>query len=157
MEMLFGDLASLVENEAELRARWSNPETRDSFMTLLEEKGYDSQKLDDMKRLVDAPESDVFDVLAYVRFSLEPKTRHERADLARAEGLESHQEEMREFLETVLQAYERDGSHELSISKLASFLQVRFGSVGEGKTVLGGDLSAIRRAFVGVQRHLYRK
>lgn len=157
MELLFGDLASLVENEDELRERWSNPETRDSFITLLEEKGYDSVKLDEMKRLVDAPDSDVFDVLAYVRFSLEPKTRHERADQARSDGLATHHNEMREFLETVLQAYERDGSHELSISKLASFLQVRFGSVGEGKSALGGDLSAIRKAFVGVQKHLYRE
>ena len=156
MEMLFGDLASLVENEDELRERWSNPETRASFITLLEEKGYDSEKLDDMKRLVDAPDSDVFDVLAYVRFSLEPKTRNERADQARSEGLGSHHDEMREFLETVLQAYERDGSYELSINKLASFLQVRFGSVGDGKKALGGDLGVIRKAFVGLQRHIYR-
>ncbi|MFP3467890.1 type I restriction-modification enzyme R subunit C-terminal domain-containing protein, partial [Leifsonia sp. SIMBA_070] len=89
-------------------------ETRDHFMTALEEKGYDRDKLDDMKRLVDAPDSDVFDVLAYVRFSLEPKTRHERAETARGDGLAEHGAEMREFLETVLHAYERDGSRELS-------------------------------------------
>jgi type I restriction enzyme, R subunit len=157
MEMLFGDLASLVENEDDLRRKWSDPETRDHVMTALEEKGYDRDKLDEMKRLVDAPDSDVFDVLAYVRFSLAPKTRHERAETARTDGLGEHAAEMREFLETVLQAYERDGSRELSIGKLGDFLKVKFGTVGEGKAALGGDLSAIRQAFVGVQRHLYRE
>ena len=156
MEMLFGDLSGLVENEDDLRAKWSDPETRDHFMTALEEKGYDRDKLDDMKRLVDAPDSDVFDVLAYVRFSLAPKTRHERAETARVDGLAEYAAEMREFLETVLHAYERDGSRELSINKISDFLKVRFGTVGEGKAALGGDLGAIRQAFVGVQRHLYR-
>jgi type I restriction enzyme, R subunit len=156
MEMLFGDLAALVEDEDDLRRKWSNPETRDHFMTALEEKGYDREKLDEMKRLVDAPDSDVFDVLAYVRFSLDPKTRHERAETARADGLEEHAAEMRDFLDTVLHAYERDGSQELSISKISDFLKVRFGTVGEGKAALGGDLGAIKSAYIDMQRHLYR-
>lgn len=157
MELLFGDLASLVENEDDLRRKWSNPETREHVMTALEEKGYDREKLDEMKRLVDAPNSDIFDVLAYVRFSLEPKTRHDRAEVARADGLGEHAEDMRDFLETVLSAYERDGSQELSISKISDFLKVKFGTIGEGKAALGGDLGAIRQAFVGMQRHLYRE
>ena len=157
MEMLFGDLASLVANEDELREKWSNPETRERVMTVLEEKGYDQEKLDEMKRLVDAPDSDIFDVLAYVRFSLEPKTRHDRAEAARASGLETFGAEMRDFLEGVLSAYEKDGSRELGINKLGPFLQVKYGSVPEGKAALGGDLSAIRDAFVDVQRHLYRE
>lgn len=155
MEMLFGDLASLVDDEDDLRHKWSNPETREHVVTALEERGYDREKLDEMKRLVDAPDSDVFDVLAYVRFSLEPKTRHERAEGARTDGLAQHSDEMREFLDTVLNAYERDGSQELSIGKISDFLKVRFGTVGEGKAALGGDLGAIRQAFVDVQRHLY--
>jgi type I restriction enzyme, R subunit len=40
-----------------------------------------------MRRLIDAKDSDIFDVLAYVRFSLPPKTLHERADGAHASGL----------------------------------------------------------------------
>jgi type I restriction enzyme R subunit len=157
MEMLFGDLEGLVTDEDDLRRKWSDPETREHVMTGLEERGYDRDKLDEMKRLVDAPDSDVFDVLAYVRFSLDPKSRHDRAEVARSSGLNGHDAQMREFLELVLAAYERDGSRELSISKLGTFLQVRYGSVPEGKAALGGDLGVIRRAFVDVQRYLYRE
>jgi len=156
VELLFGDLSSLIEDEDKLRDTWSNPETRDHFLTVLEEKGYDRDKFEDLKRLIDAADSDVFDVLAYVRFSLEPKTRHQRADTARSGSLAEQSAEMRDFLEAVLGAYEREGSQELSIAKLPTFLKVKYGTVGEGKTALGGDLAAIRAAYVGMQRHLYR-
>lgn len=32
--------------------------------------GYDEEKLDELRRLIDAPQSDIFDVLAYIRFYL---------------------------------------------------------------------------------------
>jgi len=156
MKMLFGDLSSLVEDEDGLREKWSDPEARDHFIAVLEEKGYDRDKLEDMRRLIDAPDSDIFDVLAYVRFSLDPKTRFERAQIAREDGMAAHQAEMRDFLESVLSAYEREGSRELSFNKLGTFLQVKYGTIGEGKAALGGDLASIREAFIGVQQVLYR-
>ena len=156
MEFLFGDLAEMVRDEDELRHKWSDPEAREHFMTALDEKGYDRDKLDDMRRLIDAPDSDIFDVLAYVRFSLEPRTRHDRAEAARTGGLDAHDVAMREFLDTVLNAYEREGSTELSIGRLGSFLQVRYGSIAEAKAALGQDIGAIRSAFIGIQHALYR-
>ena len=156
LEMLFGDLAGLVADEDQLRDTWGDPEAREHFITVLEEKGYDRDKLEEMRRLIDAPDSDIFDVLAYVRFSLDPKTRHERAEAARADGLTAHQAEMQGFLGDVLAAYEREGSRELSINKLGTFLEMKYGTIGEGKATLGGDLGLIRDAFIGVQRVLYR-
>ena len=157
MERLFGDLEGLVADEDDLRAKWSDPDTRDHFFQALEERGYDREKLDEMKRLIDAPDSDIFDVLAYVRFSLDPKTRHERAEAARGDGLSSVDAEMKAFLEGVLAAYEEEGSQELSISKLGTFLTLKYGTTSEGKAALGGDLGAIRSAFVDMQKHLYRE
>ena len=34
--------------------------------------GYDADRLAEMRRLIEAPDSDIFDVLAYVRFELVP-------------------------------------------------------------------------------------
>ncbi|MFT4582302.1 MAG: hypothetical protein ACI8XZ_002049 [Gammaproteobacteria bacterium] len=36
----------------------------------------DTDKLDDMRRLIDAQDNDLFDVLAYVRFTMPTKTRN---------------------------------------------------------------------------------
>jgi type I restriction enzyme R subunit len=155
MQRMFGDLSALIAGEDELREKWSDPDMRAHFLTVLEERGYDIGRLEDMRRLIDAKDSDIFDVLAYVRFSLAPKTRHQRADGARAGGLAGHEAEMRAFLGDVLSSYERGGVSELAYDKLGNFLQVRYGSTADAGRRLG-EMSTIRGAFKAVQRYLYR-
>ena len=154
MEQLFGDLSTLVTTEDELRKVWSDPDARVRFMGQLIELGYDSDKLEEMKRLIDAPNSDVFDVLAYVRFTLEPLERSERANLARKSGFSGREEEMRGFLDYILQSYEVHGIDELSPSKIGDFLKVRYGSTNDAKRALG-SVPEIRQAFFAIQRHLF--
>lgn len=101
MHRMFGDLEGLIAGEDELR-----------------ESG---------AIRIDAADSDIFDVLAYVRFDLDPKSRRDRADTARAEGLHGREEEMREVLSDVLVAYEREGFAELDYCKLSGFLKIRYG------------------------------
>ncbi len=67
MDQLFGDLGDLVKEEDELREIWSNPETRVQFFKVLSDKGYDADRLEDMKRLIDAPNSDVQDFTPHIR------------------------------------------------------------------------------------------
>ena len=154
MEQLFGDLSGLVADEDELRRTWSDPERRSAFMQRLTELGYDADRLDDMKRLIDAPNSDVFDVLAYVRFTLAPMARTERADQARGSGLAGYEPEMREFLDYVLRGYETHGTEELALGKIGDLLRIRYGGTNEAKQRLG-TVAEIRSAFVEIQRHLY--
>ena len=156
LERLFGDLSGMISDEDELRRQWSNPESRERFVSLLEQRGYDADKLSDMRRLIDAPNSDLFDVLAYIRFTTPPKTRTDRAEAARGDGLASADEKMRAFLLRVLQAYEALGETELATGKLGDFLTARYGSLADAKAALG-DVSAIRQAFVDMQRELYRQ
>jgi type I restriction enzyme R subunit len=105
--------------------------------------------------LIDAPNSDIFDVLAYVRFTLAPLARAERADAARSSGLDGYELEMRQFLNYVLQAYEAHGIEELSLGKIRDFLRIRYGGTNEAKAVLG-SVSEIRKAFIDIQGHLFR-
>lgn len=90
MEQLFGDLGTLVASEDELREVWSDPERREGFMERLVELGYDADRMDDLRRLIDAPNSDVFDVLAYIRLALLPLARAERVETARSVGLSGY-------------------------------------------------------------------
>ncbi len=107
-----------------------------------------------MRRLIDAPNSDIFDVLAYVRLTLAPLSRAERAGAARAKGLAGYQREMRGFLEYVLGAYELHGTDELASRKIADFLRIRYGGTNDAKRLLG-PMPAIREAFIAIQAHLY--
>ena len=154
MHQLFGDLGDLVKDEDHLRDIWSNPETRVQFLKMLADRGYDGSRLDDMKRLIDAPNSDVFDVLAYVKFTLAPLMRQQRAELARKDGLPNFEGEMRSFLEAVLTAYEIHGVDELALSKIGDFLKVKYGGTNGAKRVLG-EIPDIKKAFMDIQSHLY--
>ncbi len=155
MSQLFGDLGHLVASEDELRAVWSDPDRREAFQQKLTELGYDPDRLDDMRRLIDAPNSDIFDVLAYVRFTMAPLSRTQRAGAARAKGMDGYQREMRHFLDYVLGAYERHGTDELASRKIADFLRIRYGGTNDAKRLLG-PVPAIREAFIAIQAHLYQ-
>src|SRR3546814_20550100 len=61
LERLFGDLSGIVVDEDQLRAIWSDPDSREQFLGQLLDRGYDLDRLDDIRRLVDAPDSDLFD------------------------------------------------------------------------------------------------
>ncbi|MEP4194612.1 MAG: DEAD/DEAH box helicase family protein [Aliishimia sp.] len=154
MDQLFGDLGDLVQDEEHLRSIWSNPESRVQFVKVLADKGYDANRLEDMKRLIDAPNSDVFDVLAYIRFTLAPLERSQRAELARSMGLSGVEGEMRSFLESVLAAYETHGVDELALTKIGDFLKVKYGGTNGAKQKLGA-IPDIKRAFMDIQTHLY--
>ncbi len=155
MDQLFGDLSSLVADEDTLRSIWSDPAEREKFKQRLGELGYDSDRLDDMRRLIDAPNSDIFDVLAYVRFTLIPRERRERAEQARSTGLPGYETEMREFLDYVLRGYERNGTDDLAPGKIGDLLRIRYGGTNEAKQRLGG-VGHIRKAFFDIQEYLYR-
>ncbi|MCL1628157.1 hypothetical protein M3N55_05380, partial [Roseibaca sp. V10] len=133
-----------------------DPDSRETFLKQLSDRGYDTDRLNDIRRLVDAPDSDLFDVLGYVMFTNDPKTRHDRADAVKHSGLANLQEDMKALLIIILDAYERHGEHELASTKLGQFLTARYGSVGEAKNRLGG-LPEIKDAFHRMQAQLYSR
>ncbi len=150
MERLFGDLTGLITDEDHLRKVWSDPDSRETFLKQLSDRGYDADRLNDIRRLVDAPDSDLFDVL----FTTDPKTRHDRADAVKGESFAEIQDDLKELLISILDAYERNGEHELATTKLGQFLTARYGSVGEAKNRVGG-LPQIKTAFNQMQARLY--
>src|ERR1700680_537482 len=84
MEMLFGRLPEFFKDEAELRALWSDPDTRVKLLQGLAEKGFGREQMAEMQKIIDAENSDLFDVLAHVAYALPTLTREERATQAQA-------------------------------------------------------------------------
>ncbi|MCY4003876.1 MAG: DEAD/DEAH box helicase family protein [Rhodospirillales bacterium] len=154
LRRLFGDLAGMVGDEDQLRSIWTDPDNREKFLEQLDDQGYDRGRLDDVRQLVAAPDSDLFDVLAYVLYASPAKTRAERAGNVRLGGLDDVDGELRELLLAILQAYESHGESELAVPKLASLLVGRYGSVGEARTHLG-ELPRVQSAFRQIQARLY--
>ena len=154
LKRLFGDLEGPIADEDQFRAIWADPDNRERLLAQLDERGYDRSRLDDIRQLVDAPDSDLFDVLAHVLYANPPRTRGERADDVRQGGLDRADAELRELLHGILQPYETHGEGELASTKLQSFMIGRYGSVGEGRARLGA-LPAVQAAFRQMQAQLY--
>jgi len=156
MEMLFGKLPDFFKNEAELRALWSDPETRRKLLDGLADKGFGLEQLAEMQKLIQAEQSDLFDVLAYVAYALAPMAREERANLAKADIAGRIGEKEQAFLDFVLAHYVRQGVEELDLSNLGLLLRLKYrDSIADAMTDLGGPDKA-RASFIGFQRSLYR-
>ena len=78
------------------------PDNRAHFLAQLEDHGYDEDKLNDVRLLVDAQDSDLFDVLSYVLFRIDPATRQDRAGHLLESGLNELHDEMKSLLVSIL-------------------------------------------------------
>lgn len=156
METLFGKLPDFFKNEAELRAIWSDPDTRAKLLAGLAEKGFGHGQLAEMQKIIDAEKSDLFDVLAHVAYALQPLTRQERAQGAKVIITTHFSTKQQVFLDFVLSHYIEQGVEELDSEKLTPLLKLKYNdSIADAVDDLG-DPDQIRAAFCGFQKYLYQ-
>lgn len=109
-------------------------------------------ELAEAKTIIEAENSDIFDVLAYI--ALKPITREERATEYKETILQHYQDPQQEFLKFVLGSYVNDGVEILDTSKLADLLVLKYDNANDAVTRLG-SVPQIRETFVGFQQYLY--
>jgi type I restriction enzyme R subunit len=154
VEQLFGDLPRFFGNEDQLRQIWSNPSTREKLLADLYEAGYDDEKLDSMKDIIDAKESDVYDLLAFVAYAIETHTRKERVATARPSISSEFSYKQVEFIEFILDKYIEDGEQELAAKKMRSLVELKYNTISDAAAEFGSP-AAIRDTFIGFQKYLY--
>jgi type I restriction enzyme R subunit len=154
IERLFGELPALFKDEDELRRIWSLPDTRKALLHALAEKGYGPGELAEIKAMINAEKSDVFDVLAYIAFALAPITRAERVETRRAHILARYDAKLAAFVDFVLAQYVAQGEDELDRDKLGSLLALKYHTLADAADELGG-VEAIRNTFIGFQPQLF--
>lgn len=155
VEQFFGKLPELFRDEDELRRIWSDPDTRKALIDGLAERGFAGEQLAQIRRMIDAEASDLFDVLRYIAFTKAPLKRAERAEARRADILSRQDPRQAEFLDFVLSQYVAAGEEELDPGKLPGLLELKYGSPVDAVRQLG-TASDIRQTFRGFQRDLYR-
>ena len=154
MEMLFGNLPDFFQSEAELRNLWSTPDTRAKLLQGLSEKGFGHDQLAEMQKIIDAENSDLFDVLAHVAYALPTVTRTVRADHARVYINSNFNTRQQAFLDFVLSHYIAVGVEELDQQKLTPLLRLKYGAIQDAIADLGKP-EEINGVFSGFQKHLY--
>ena len=156
MEMLFGQLPEFFKDETELRAIWSAPDTRAKLLQGLADNGFGREQLAEMQRIIDADNSDLFDVLAHVAYAAPTMTREERSALARPVIGARFNEKQQAFLAFVLAHYVSEGVGELAQEKLTPLLRLKYrNSLADAVADLGKP-EEIGRVFSGFQKYLYQ-
>ena len=150
---LFGKLPEFFSSREELHALWSQPDTREGLLKKMEQAGYGKDVLKDIRKIIDAENCDLLDVLEYVAYETTPIERSRRAEQLKGymERLERHQ---REFAEFMKMAYIRAGVEELGWEKLPQLMELHYGSMKRGLEVLGSPQKA-QDLFRDFQRQLY--
>lgn len=105
---------------------------------------------------MDAEKSDLFDVLEYLAFNIDPITREYRVLQAKPLILKGLTLKQAEFLEFVLFKYIDSGVGELDQSKLPHLIELKYHTIADAAEVLGG-ITEIKNLFMGFQKHLYEQ
>ncbi|PYQ47461.1 MAG: hypothetical protein DMF78_23690 [Acidobacteria bacterium] len=141
MELLFGKLPEFFKDEA---------------LQGLAEKGFGSDQLAEMQKIIDAEKSDLFDVLAHVAYALPPLTREDRAARAKVDISANFNRKQEAFLGFVLLHYISVGVEELDQDKLTPLLRLKYhDSIADVVADLGRP-DDIGRVFAGFQKYLYQ-
>lgn len=156
MDNLFGAMPEFFKSEEELRKIWSYPITRKVFLEKIAAIGYGKDELEMLQKMIDAEQSDLFDVLNYVSFLKPTISRVERVEQARGKIFEGLGEKQKEFLDFILSKYEEKGVEELDEEKLPVLLNLKYHAIADAVSALG-EVDSIRSVFFDFQKILYTK
>ncbi|MCG2809151.1 MAG: DEAD/DEAH box helicase family protein, partial [Candidatus Portnoybacteria bacterium] len=137
MNNMFGAMPEFFGSEEELRKIWSNPTTRRAFLEKIAEMGYGKSELETLQKMIDAEQSDLFDVLTYISFLTQPISRTQRVEQAKDKIFENLDEKQKEFLDFVLLKYKEKGVEELGEEKLPILLNFKYHAIANAEQSLG--------------------
>ena len=150
---MFGAMPEFFASAEELREKWSSPKTREELLEKMADAGYGTDVLKQVRTLVDAEDSDLLDVLEFIAYNVEPMERKERVKKVDAyrNSLSAVEQE---FVNYIISLYIREGVEELGATKLPEIINMKYGSISDGVSALGG-IDVARNTFLNFQKHLY--
>jgi type I restriction enzyme R subunit len=131
-------------------------DTRARLLQGLADKGFGREQLAGLQKIIDAENSDLFDVLAHVACALPPLTREERAVRARIEIGAHFNTKQQVFLGFVLAQYVKVGVEELDREKLSPLLKLKYNNAIADAVADLGRPEEIGAIFSGFQKYLYQ-
>ncbi len=158
LQKLIGQLPELYKDEQQLRTLRANPETREKLLEKLASMGIDKEQLESLKKMFEADDSDIFDVLAHISFNTDIKKRTER--VAYVKGIRivyDHYENIKaqDFLNFILEQYAEHGILELQGNNLGNLISLyKKGTVPEMALAFGGE-KMLKKAYYQLQAGLF--
>jgi type I restriction enzyme R subunit len=107
-----------------------------------------------VQKLINAENSDLFDVLEYIAYANTPISRAERVSATENNIYAMLNAPQRDFIRFVLHKYVEGGVDELDDSKLSEMMKAKYHSLADAERKLG-DVGEVRKTFIDFQQHLY--
>ncbi|BCB59549.1 type I restriction endonuclease subunit R [Halomonas sp. A020] len=159
VERLIQQLPGLFTSVDELRDIWSDPDLREQLLVKLVQAGFDKEQLSILRRMFEADDCDMFDLLAFLAFEQPMATRKSRAEAVRANSVffdQYQQEKAKQFLHFVLNRYEQTGVTELARERLPALIELSgLGTTKDASMAFGGKPAQLLAAFKQLQHQLY--
>lgn len=153
--LLFGKLSTFFKSADDLRARWSNPRSREVLLNMLEESGFSQDKLETARKLMAYDKCDLFDVLENIAYGETPIERAERVRMLREGYLQTLNKEQQRLDEKILECYMNGGFTELSMSNITAHLNLLYGTLIDARRRLGMNNDQIQQQYIELQKNLY--
>lgn len=159
VERLIQQLPGLFTSVDELSDIWSDPDLREQLLAKLVQAGFDKEQLSTLRRMFEADDCDMFDLLAFLAFGQPMATRKSRAEAVRANITffdQYQQEKAKQFLHFVLNRYEQTGVTELARERLPALIELSgLGTTKDASMAFGGKPAQLLAAFKQLQHQLY--
>jgi type I restriction enzyme R subunit len=110
----------------------------------------------EMQKIIEAENSDLFDVLAHVAYAIPTVTREERALKAKVQISTHFNTKQQAFLDFVLSQYIKVGVGELDQDKLSPLLKLKYNNAIADAVADLGRPEEIGKVFSGFQKYLYQ-
>jgi len=147
-------LPEIFGSEDSLRKLWANPVTRNELLVKIEKEGCAKADLIKLQEMINAENSDLFDVLEYISYARKPISRADRVKSAESNIFALLNESQKDFISFVLRNYVQDGVDELDINKLSTVIKSKYGGIPEAEKALG-NVDQINKMFIDFQQYLY--
>jgi len=155
VKKLFGTLPQFLKGEDDLRKKWSQPETRQQLLDLLERSGFQEDKLEMMRNFLNLEKCDMLDVLSFLAYETTPIERKRRAEILQEDMKKTMDKRRQDFVNFIMQMYVVNGFKELGLDKLSTLVDMKYHSMTDAKAQLNMSPKEIRLFFLGMQEKLY--
>ncbi len=147
-------LPELFKSQDELKKLWSSPITRGVLLRKLEENGFGISQLKSLQSLVNAEDSDIYDVLRHIAYSNKPVARVDRVSNNEDLIYNDLSLSQKEFIEFIVSKYLEGGVEEIGEGRLSNLIELKYETIFDGEKVLGSSQN-IKDLFISFQKHLY--
>ena len=147
-------LPNILKSEEELRELWRSPITRSELLKKLKENGFTLSDLRSIQSLIEAEDSDIYDVLEYIAYAKKPISRTQRVEQSEDLMQDNLNPEHKEFIDFVLGKYVESGIEELDLDRLSELLIIKYKSIHDAQVQMG-NAEDIKESFIKFQRYLY--